>query len=78
LAEEKTKYEVTILSREEVTTFPKINEPTIIMETTYVGAGLPPATVRIPKDKWSPEEEKRLIREDIERRLKRKAEVIRV
>jgi len=50
----------------------------VVVETTYVAAGLPPATVRIPKDKWDPEVEKKKIREDIERRLKRKPEVFKV
>jgi len=78
LAEEKAKYDVTVLSRDEVTTFPKIAQPVVIVETTYVAAGLPPATVRIPKEEWDPEVEKRKIREDIEKRLKQKVEVFRV
>jgi len=78
VAEEKARYDVTVLSREEVTTFPKIAQPVVNMLVTYVAAGLPPATVTIPKDEWSPEEEKRVIREDIERRLKFKPETYRV
>jgi len=78
LAEEKAKYDVTVLSRDEVTTFPKIAQPVVIVETTYVAAGLPPATIKIPKEEWNPEVEKRKIREDIEKRLKRKVEVFRV
>jgi len=78
VAEEKAKYDVTVLSREEVTTFPKIAQPVVNVLVTYVAAGLPPATVTIPKDEWSPEEEKRVIREDIERRLKFKPETYRV
>jgi len=78
VAEEKKQYDVTVLSREEVTTFPKIAQPVVNVLVTYVAAGLPPATVTIPKDKWSPEEEKRVIREDIERRLKFKPETYRV
>jgi len=78
LAEEKARYDVTVLSRDEVTTFPKIAQPVVIVETTYVAAGLPPATVRIPKEEWDPELEKKKIREDIEKRLKQKPEVFRV
>jgi len=78
VVEGKKQYDVTVLSREEVTTFPKIAQPVVNVLVTYVAAGLPPATVTIPKDKWSPEEEKRVIREDIERRLKFKPETYRV
>jgi len=78
VAEEKKQYDVTVLSREEVTTFPKIAQPVVNVLVTYVAAGLPPATVTIPKDEWDPELEKKTIREDIERRLKFKPETYRV
>jgi len=78
MPEEEKKYDVTVLSREEVTTFPKIAQPVVNVLVTYVSAGMPPATVTIPKDKWDPELEKRIIREDIERRLKRKPETYKV
>lgn len=74
----REEMEVTVLSREKVTTFPKIATPVINVLITYVAAGLPPATVTIVEDKWNQTEEKRVIREDIERRLKQKAETFRV
>jgi len=74
----REELEVTVLSREEVTTFPKIATPVVNVLVTYVGAGLPPHTVTIPKDKWTQAEERRLIREDLERRLKARPETYKV
>ena len=78
MSREKEGFDVTVIKRDEVTTFPKIATPVINVLVTYVAAGLPPATVTISKDKYGLELEKRLIREDIERRLKVKPETFRV
>jgi len=72
------EYEVTILSREEIVEYPKIRTPVPVVAVSYVAAGLPPATIRIPKDKWTKELERSIIRKDIERRLKVKPETYRV
>jgi len=72
------KIEVEILSRTEVTTFPKLRQPLVQYVITYAAAGLPPATIWIPKAEWSKEEEAKRIREDIEKRLKVKPEIIKV
>ncbi len=77
-APEKKKYNVTVLSRDDITTFPKLGEAVITVLITYVAAGLPPFTVRIPKDNWTDEMEKTLIRASIEDRLGRKPEAYRV
>lgn len=69
---------VTVLSRREITVYPKIREPVQQILVTYVGAGLPPHTLTIDKEKYKPENEKKLIRADIERRLKEKPETFRV
>jgi len=45
-----------------------------VVLVTYVAAGLPPATVEIPEEEYSLELEKRMIREDIERRLEERPE----
>jgi len=74
----KEEYEVTVLIREDVTTYPRIGEPMETRMVTYVAAGLAPNTIRIPKKEWTLELEKKLIREDIERRLKVKPEVYKV
>lgn len=72
------KYNVTVLSRDEITTYPKLGQAVITITTTYVGAGLPPHTIRIPKDRWTLEMERTLIRASIEDRLEKKPEAYRV
>lgn len=69
-----TEHKVTILRRNEITTYPRINEPKQQMIITYIAADMAPASIRIMKDDWSLEVEKTLIKADIERRLKQKAE----
>jgi len=76
--EEKPEYEVEIISRTEVTTFPRIRQPVTNILITYVTPGLPPATVTIRKEEWTKEKEKEVIRGDIERRLRFRPEVYRV
>jgi len=75
---EEAEYEVTILSREEVVTYPKLATPVTTVMVTYVAAGLPPATVSIPKEEYTKELEAQRLRADRERRLKVKPEVIKV
>ena len=72
------EFDVTVIKRDEVTTFPKIATPVINVLVTYVAAGLPPRTVTISKDKWTLDVEKKRIREDIEAELKKKPEVYKV
>jgi len=74
----KTEYDVTILSRDEVTTYPKLNQPATTVLVTYVAAGLPPHTLHIPKEGWSESKEKMLIRKSIEERLKARPEAYKV
>jgi len=77
--EEKPKpIEVTVIDRTTITTYPRIGEAFRTVMVTYQALDLPPATINIPEAEWSPEEEAKLIREDIERRLKAKPEVIKV
>ena len=78
MAKEREEFKVTILSRREVDTYPKLNVKVTQVWVTYVGAGLAPNTIFIEKDKYNASLEKKLIREDIEARLKRKPETIRV
>jgi len=78
VAEEKKEYEVTVLRRDDITTYPRIGEAVETRAVTYVAAGLPPWTLFIPKEEWSLEEEKKRIRQDIERRLKAKPETYKV
>ena len=69
---EYKKYNVTVLSRDETTTYPEVGKAVTIVLITYIAAGLPPHTVRIPKDRWNTEAEKAAIRASIEERLKMK------
>ncbi len=71
---EPTKHTVTILSRNEITTYKRINEPEQQMVITYVAANLAPSTIRIMKDEYSLEAEQKAIKADIEQRLKQKTE----
>jgi len=72
------EYDVTVLSRDEVVTYPKLRTPVTNILVTYVAAGLPPATITIPKDEYSLELEKKLIKESIQKRLKIKPETYKV
>jgi len=74
MAEEKREYEWIVIAREEVTTYPEIAKPVVEIQTTYVGEGLPPNTVHMPKEKWSQEAEDQAIAMDIHERLKVKPE----
>jgi len=78
MAEKGEEYEVTVLTRGEVTTYPVVGAPEVVVQTTYVAAGLPPSTVSIPKKEWSPEREKEEIKKDIQKRLKMKPETFRI
>ena len=74
MSKEEKKYNVTILSRDTITVFPSLNEKKEVILVTYVAAGLPPRTIQIPKEEYTIEKEKELIRKDIESRLKAKPE----
>ena len=74
----KQEYNVTVISRDDVTTYPKIGVAVETRMVTYVAAGLPPNTLSILKEEWTSELEKKLIREDIEKRLKAKPETFKV
>jgi len=78
MSEKKKEYDVTVLNRSEVTVYPKLGEKAVQIMITYVAAGLPPKTIIIPKEEYSLEKEKELIRKDIEERLKTKPEVYKV
>ena len=74
MAEEKKEYSWTVISRDPVTTFPKIATPVETIIVTYVGEGLPPHSLHIPKEEWTQKKEDELIAKDIHERLKFKAE----
>ncbi len=78
MSEQRRKYNVTVLNRDKVPTYPKVGEAVIMTLITYIAAGLPPHTVRIPKDKWTTELERITIKESIESRLKERPETYKV
>jgi hypothetical protein len=75
---EEELYNVTVLSRREGSEYPKVGQEVKVIYVTYVAAGLAPATIKIEKDKYSLDAEKRLIKEAIVRRLKEKPESYKV
>lgn len=75
---EKEEYNVIVLSRETVVTYPKLNEAVHQILITYVAAGLPPATIEMLQSEWNEEQEKKQVRASIEARLKRKPQTYRV
>lgn len=75
---EKERLEVQILERREVP-IPSIEGPPLIeLWITYRFGTLPPGLVRILKEKWTKEEEARLIKADIQARIEAKPEVVRI
>ena len=78
MAKPEPEYDVTVISRDEVTTYPKIATPVVNMLVTYVSMGLPPHTVTIAKEKYTLEWEKKVIKKDIQERLKARPESYKV
>jgi len=78
MSKKAEEYNVTVLSRDEITTYPKLGQAVVTILVTYIAAGLPPHTIRILKDKWTLQTERTLIRASIEDRLTRKPETFRV
>ena len=68
----KKTFNVTVLSRREVSVFPKVGVEEKQLRVTYIAAGLAPHTLTFKKTEHTPEKEKRDIRESIEKRLKEK------
>lgn len=58
---------VTILRRTDLPTYPTPSEVVIIRAITYQADTLPPRTIYIDKETWTPEAEKVAIKEDIEK-----------
>ena len=77
-AKERQEFNVTVLSRRDVDTYPKLGVKVTQIWVTYVAAGLAPATIYIEKEKYNISLEKQAIREDIEKRLKMRPEAYRV
>jgi len=72
------KLEIQILERRELPIPSVEGEPKVELWITYRYANLPPGLIRVPKEKWSKEEEARLIKSDIQARIAAKPEVVRI
>jgi hypothetical protein len=59
--------EVKILSRTELMTYPTPDKPVTVKAVTYQTGFMPPRTVYIPKDEYTPDKEKEVIKTDIEK-----------
>jgi len=59
--EKKEKYEVEVIRRDIITTFPKLRTPALTSLVTYVAAGLPPDTVSILLSEVAPGKEAELV-----------------
>jgi len=68
MPEEKTpeKVEITILDRSEIITYPTLEKEVKVMSVTFSAPGIPPLTVRIPKEEYSKEREDEEIRKAIQ------------
>ena len=78
MARAKEEYDVTVLSRDDVVTYPKLNQPVTTKIITYVAAGLPPHSINVLKAEWTLQKEKLLIRKDLQERLKKQPEAYKV
>jgi len=76
--EKPKKYKVRILSREEITTYPRLGEAKKTLVITYDSDIAGPGTVFLDAEKATDEEIRKAIREDIEKRLKAVGEELEV
>lgn len=74
MSKPKGEFNVTVLSRTEIETYPKLGVKESRTHTTYVAAGLAPKTIFMLTKEWTLQKEKTAIRVDIEARLKARPE----
>lgn len=75
---EKIEYDVTVLSRKEITLTPRLGQKAKQWLITYVAADLAPATITIMSDEYTLDLEKKMIREAVEERLEQRPEAYKV
>jgi len=80
MPEEKKPEEIliTILDRAELVTYPEMEKEVRVMSITFTAPGIPPLTVKIPKEEYSKEREDEEIRKAIKEYKEAKPEVKRV
>ena len=76
--QQREEYDVTVLSRDKVTTYPKLATPVVTIIITYVAAGLPPHSINVLKAEWTLQKEKELIKKDLQERLRKQPETYKV
>jgi hypothetical protein len=69
---------ITILDRSEITTYPTLEKEVKVMSITFTATGIPPLTVRIPKEEYSAERETEEIKKAIKEYKEIKPEIKRV
>lgn len=67
---------VTILSEQELTVSPRPGVTKQVVAVTYLAPGLPPRTIWIDKDKYTEDNLKQVIRQDMEQAAKQKQRTI--
>lgn len=70
--------EIEILDRVEMDTYPTLEEKVVVVSTTFRAPGIPPLTVRIPKEEYSKEREDEEIRKAIRKYREVKPEIKRI
>ena len=70
--------EVEILERRDVTIYPSLTEEKKIKRVTFVAPGMPPTTIEIPLDEYTPDVEEARIRQAIREYKESKTEVKRI
>lgn len=78
IEEDEEELKVTILSRRRLVTYPRIDTAARTILVTYMTEDLPPRTIKIPEEEWTPERENAQIRASIEGRTMREPETYRV
>lgn len=75
---EPEEVEITILDRSEITIYPTLEKEVKVMSITFSTPDIPPLTIRIPKEKYTPEKEDEEIRKAIKEFKVAKPEVKRI
>lgn len=78
MPEKPEPLEIVILDEREIVTYPKIGEEARTIILTYRYADLPPRTLFIPKEEYTPERRAELIRIDVEKAKAFKPTTLRV
>ena len=70
--------EILILDRSEIITYPTLEKEVPVISVTFTAPGIPPLTVRIPKEEYSKEREDEEIKKAIKEYKEAKPEVKRI